>query len=302
MGKKQVIDYVMNSPANTNKAVLEGMLDGMGGADVPTPTVEDAGKVLGVNENGKYSFNNVDCGFACTFEGTTLTEENVTTVVEEGVPFAFGGLSYAELISADTIRVTFNGTEYICEKTVGVDDANYGADFDVETQTFDWSEYPFCIGSSETGDDDTPVRSNLATQSAGTYSIKIEAVEETIETTDYFKKAVTSVVGQTQPLILSEYGFSDETTGVYGTRLVNADTLTPITAQELSDAIAEGRTVWVFSSIQAPLRGFVPPSSCGSPQYKALVTTYDGSFTTLIDKEFKADQNTNFEFRNTGGQ
>ena len=55
MGKKQVIDYVMNSPANTNKAVLEGMLDGMGGADVPAPTAEDTGKVLGVNESGSYA-------------------------------------------------------------------------------------------------------------------------------------------------------------------------------------------------------------------------------------------------------
>lgn len=31
MSKEQVINYVMNSPANTNKAVLEGMLDGIGG-------------------------------------------------------------------------------------------------------------------------------------------------------------------------------------------------------------------------------------------------------------------------------
>lgn len=62
MGKKQVIDYVMNSPANTNKAVLEGMLDGMGGADVPTPTVEDAGKVLRVNESGNYALTEAGGG------------------------------------------------------------------------------------------------------------------------------------------------------------------------------------------------------------------------------------------------
>lgn len=37
MDKDKVIDYVMNSPANTNRAVLEGMLDGIaqggGGAE-----------------------------------------------------------------------------------------------------------------------------------------------------------------------------------------------------------------------------------------------------------------------------
>ena len=62
MGKEQVIDYVMNSPANTNKAVLEGMLDGVGGADVPTPTVEDAGKVLGVNGSGSYTLTEAGGG------------------------------------------------------------------------------------------------------------------------------------------------------------------------------------------------------------------------------------------------
>ena len=280
MNKEDIINYVMTTPNNPNRAVLSGMLDSIANA----------------SEGGS-----CDCGFSCNEEWITLTEESVTTVAEEGDPNALGDLSYAELITADTIRVTFNGTEYICENTI--DDggnSQYGAVFDDETGTFDWSEYPFIIGSFGALADDTPYNS-LATQSAGTYSIKIEAVEETIETTDCFEKAVKSVVGQTQPLILAENGFSDETAGVYGTRLVNTATNVAITAQELSDAIAEGRTVWVMSTIDAPLRGFVPPSSCGSPQYKALVTTYDSSFTTLIDKEFKADQNTNFEFRNIVG-
>ena len=68
MSKEQVIDYVMNSPANTNKAVLEGMLDGMGGANVPTPTVEDAGKVLGVNESGNYALTDASSGNADSIE------------------------------------------------------------------------------------------------------------------------------------------------------------------------------------------------------------------------------------------
>lgn len=45
MGNKEVIDYVMNSPGNTNKAVLKGLLgdiagDGSGG-DVLTVTVDE---------------------------------------------------------------------------------------------------------------------------------------------------------------------------------------------------------------------------------------------------------------------
>ncbi|MEE0897930.1 MAG: hypothetical protein U0L88_09930, partial [Acutalibacteraceae bacterium] len=134
-------------------------------------------------------------GFSCNDEWVTLTEESVTTVLKEEDPFPYGSLSYAEFITANTIRVTFNGTEYICEKTVGTADANYGADFDSETQTFDWSKYPFLIGSNEAVGD-MPVYNVLVTQSAGTHSIKIEAVEETIETTDCFKKAVDSILTQ----------------------------------------------------------------------------------------------------------
>ena len=71
MGKKQVIDYVMNSPANTNKAVLEGMLDGVGGVDVPTPTASDNGKYLGV-EDGEYALVEASSG-----SGGTLVTINV---------------------------------------------------------------------------------------------------------------------------------------------------------------------------------------------------------------------------------
>ena len=53
MSKEQVMDYVMNSPANTNPNVLSGMLDGISGTQLPSPTESDNGKVLGV-DNGEY--------------------------------------------------------------------------------------------------------------------------------------------------------------------------------------------------------------------------------------------------------
>ena len=53
MSKEQVMDYVMNSPANTNPNVLSGMLDGISGTQLPSPTESDNGKVLGVN-GGEY--------------------------------------------------------------------------------------------------------------------------------------------------------------------------------------------------------------------------------------------------------
>ena len=48
MAKQDIIDYVMNSPANTNKMVLEGMLGDTDGVKLPEISEEDEGKVLTV--------------------------------------------------------------------------------------------------------------------------------------------------------------------------------------------------------------------------------------------------------------
>jgi len=48
----------------------------------------------------------------------------------------------------------------------------------------DWSEYPFQISSG--------LRNDIYTETAGTYQIKIETVEESVETSECFEKAVAS--------------------------------------------------------------------------------------------------------------
>lgn len=53
MNKEQVMDYVMTTPSNSNRAVLSGMLDGISGTQLPSPTESDNGKVLGV-DGGEY--------------------------------------------------------------------------------------------------------------------------------------------------------------------------------------------------------------------------------------------------------
>lgn len=121
-----------------------------------------------------------DCGFECTETRTLLTEENVTTV-QDG-DFAYVDLSYSQLIDADIIRVTFNGTEYICSNVTEEDGGVYGA-------VDGWSVYPFLLES-----DSTPfgINTSLTTETAGTYSVKIEVVEEAITTTPCFEKAINS--------------------------------------------------------------------------------------------------------------
>ena len=136
MSKEKVIEYVMNSPYNTNRAVLEGLLDGMG---------ED--------------------------EYTLLFEEEVTTAIEEGeedAPFPVGRFSYNKYINADTIKVTFDGVEYQCD-LITMNGGNFYGGIDSTSGGPNFSEYPFTIMSTSV------VGNMIATQTSGTHIVKVEA-------------------------------------------------------------------------------------------------------------------------------
>lgn len=113
---------------------------------------------------------------------TQLFSETVTTV-EEGTQNT-GTLTYAEPIAADTLKVTFNGVDYICTKhSIELfTDVDYGAPYVPDTDSHDFSEYPFNITSSDTGVNE------IVTATAGTYAIS--ASIETTTYTDTFKKGV----------------------------------------------------------------------------------------------------------------
>lgn len=167
MTKKEILDYIIETPGNTNRAVLDGMLDSFGGGS-------------GGSRGG-------DPGYECKTEMVTLLEENVTTELS-GEGCADGQMEYAGLIDADNINVTFNGVSYSCSATKTGNDYKYGAPIIGGTDGFDFSVFPFSIYSGGLGN-------TLITESAGTYTIKIEALSEVVETTPCFEKAVNSVIG-----------------------------------------------------------------------------------------------------------
>lgn len=135
-----------------------------------------------VSEDGGSSGGSVDCGYSCAEEWVTLTDESVTTTINEGNPFASGEFAYSESIIADTIKVTFNGIEYTCNKRLEDGENFYGAELSEATESFDFSTYPFAIGSSGGS-------SYLYTETAGTYQVKIETYEKTVETSECFDRA-----------------------------------------------------------------------------------------------------------------
>lgn len=138
-----------------------------------------------------------DKGYECTESFTLLTNETVTTV-EDG-DYSISTIPYASKITADTIKVTFDGTEYLCTID-GYDEMNcYGGVSLVDgAQVIDFSDYPFGITS-----DSSSVFNTIYTETAGSHTIKIEASEVSVETSDCFKKAVKDVSGCSEPLVVN---------------------------------------------------------------------------------------------------
>lgn len=137
-------------------------------AELNDEAMIDPNAVIDITENGlynvaKYGYANVNVeGGGETWN--TVFEGNVTTVADDPAPI--GTIENLSL-NADTIKVTFNGTEYECNKNA---DGSYGAPIDESTEEFDWSTYPFALGVLNV---DNP-RVDLYTQTAGTYTLKIE--------------------------------------------------------------------------------------------------------------------------------
>ena len=117
-----------------------------------TPTVWAVGDKITAEK-----MNKLEQGVAGEFWNTVF-EGNVTTV--ESSDHAQGEINAN--ITANTIKVTFNGTEYTCEKKTDEPFTIYG-----DTT---YTEYPFAIVSGK-------FNWYLSTQTAGTYSLKIEELQ-----------------------------------------------------------------------------------------------------------------------------
>ena len=133
--------------------------------------------------------NKCDNGWSVETASTTLCEESVTTA-DDGYGVYSGTLVYSTAITASRLTITFNGTEYICTGRYDSEYASwaYGAPWSNDLNNYDFSTYPFNV-YSESG-----YGTMLATESAGTYTIKITDSSQSIEVSDDFQSAVNSFV------------------------------------------------------------------------------------------------------------
>lgn len=150
-----------------------------------------------------------DKGYECTETRTSLFDGNVTTTNSGDV--ADGAFSaYFDL--PNKAVVTFNGVEYTCDS----DGWNLGDDSFVAC--------PFFIMLGLEGSNP-----RLQTQSAGTYTVKVEAVEESVDTSACFGKAVKRFTG-----FDCEYReLFEETVTVDDTHFVNLSWEDPIDAENI---------------------------------------------------------------------
>ena len=113
-----------------------------------------------------------------------LFSETVTTATGEGEPAPVGMLTYAEWLSAPSITVTFNGTDYTVQMIDNGDSAHIYGEIGAQGPSF--ANYPFCIISLSQG------MNLLYTEISGTYTIV--AIGGTLEVSDGFSNAVGKCV------------------------------------------------------------------------------------------------------------
>lgn len=114
-------------------------------------------------------------------ESTQLFSETVTTA-DDGEGFNVGTLAYASTIDADTLAVTFDGTDYECNRIDAFGSHFYGG----FNNGPDFTEYPFFI-------DVEPEGNMLYTQTAGTHTVT--AVTLATVTSTAFNNAVITSMG-----------------------------------------------------------------------------------------------------------
>lgn len=192
--------------------------------------------------------NKMDNGWSVS--STQLFNETVTTVADED-NLNFAQLSYTGVNCPETMGITFDGTNYICQVQSSGGSFLYGA-----SNPEDWSDYPFIIFTQE----GTWV---IYTQTAGTHTVS--AFSMTVEISDNFALSVKSAS-------LSE---------------VLIATLNVTTWQEIYDALIDGKIVHILKTSPNAYSAPVLTATYDGSSYGVSALYIDG--TNLGVASFTAD-------------
>lgn len=117
--------------------------------------------------------NRCDNGWG--YDIAQLFSETVTTVESSGMNIAT--LAYSGTIDADTITVTFDGTDYDCSRIDAYGSHFYGG---FTNQGPDFTDYPFMLQAGDAN--------RVYTETASSHTISVAS--ETLSVSDDFKSAV----------------------------------------------------------------------------------------------------------------
>lgn len=168
---------IISHPSQGNDVLTESPMTATVSASVASSTVE----TTECFEKAVKSV--VDAGYKCTETMEELFDETVTTVQDGDV--ADANLSYSERITVDELTVTFNGIQYVCPKIISHGGELYGGVNEIGD--FDFTNYPFCIGSMSGAN-------VIVTESPMTATVSVSVPSIDVETTECFRRAVESVL------------------------------------------------------------------------------------------------------------
>lgn len=174
MAQTNILDYIRQTPHNSNVNVVKGMLGNSDGGSLPAVTTDDDGDILTVVDG---EWEKAEPGYKCSEETATVFDGNLTTTYSAEMGGNYVNFSTSEQLTADPITVTFDGTEYELPKANG----GYG---EMGGSGMVFTTYPCFVSRAYANN------CLLWTSTAGTYSVKIEQPGEVITTTECFEKAV----------------------------------------------------------------------------------------------------------------
>ena len=138
--------------------------------------------------------NRCDNGWG--YENTQLFSETVTTTTDQSDDYS-AYLSYSPVIMYNSIVVTFDGTDYECDR-IDFNDSYFYGGFSTTAPGPDYTDYPFFIASN----DGNP--NLLYTETEGEHTIAV--VADSVQCGVNFSSAVNSIVDTSKMPLLCVSG------------------------------------------------------------------------------------------------
>ena len=223
------------------------------------------------NESKTYIFTSSSGTYSLKIESAqngVIYDGSVTTRL-------LGYYEWSPLLISDSpsIKVTFDGTEYICPQICREENGNsfyyYYGGYDCESGYDDFSEYPFYLCMVNYGDTGY---AEITVESSGEHSLKVETLDEAVETSECFEEAVRSVVGGSAKFVVTDDGNS-------------VASATPV---EIQQALDEGKVVEFHQDVSSGIYVYQLSSSSDN---SAHFISFEGGSSSITLYNVRIDNN-----------